>query len=937
MTDYEQRHGKVDMAASPSPTHVRDIHGRALPASRDGFTSAARTTFANASTAPAANASYVRQGKQQQQQQLLRMTTTAGGGSAGAAPAVSPLRSYAEWYLQHSPLAGAAATVSPIRTVPTVEHFKQESRAAGRTQEAHLWSLMQDIYTDAEQVDQYHPDAIGIESVQPHRRWFISQYAHLQAFLQRQPVLRRANIICRWLESTYRQDARQEPRLRGEEEVVLRQLILTHLRGGELHRAIQTAVTYESCVHSCLLSAAQLQTVQEPWFAQTALVPLFGEYAHGELEQAWCGNEYRLENLAQLYEESRKYRRTAAAVGVEGSAGRPAATASDDFDAVIGAALCGNLDVLEPAFAVNGSWQDMVWCYLRCALVVAFTKQLMVATGAGDAQAGAGAVEGSYAVFIEAMTGSGDEWAATFSQKLVQGLASRLESGFLAHAPLEEQLQMRFIVQSLTCMDGKGPSSIAGGGSDSLLSAGVPGAMSGAVSSLLSSAISQTEWFDITPEENNSEAARLITHVVLAQDVAYGETLSPHSVQVRAGASLATSMARYAVFLALLPRYPFQDGLRAVTAMALRLRDPRHRAGVYAAFIRAAREYELARHDLSRSQLEEQEARLVRQFVTADADAQVHAEVQQQLYQQLAPTEMLTHNKVAERVMWEAMHADSVADYVRVLRGGLTACCEFWLTRPAAEMEAIADVSSILKRRVLVELQRRSENDEGEQEGAAEAATASCSPMTELERSEATFWYVFSEARGIAKRHATTAAELNAARASAAAATTTGSSQRTLIYQLTQDEATLLHKLVEETQRGVRHGGAVVHRNRQCLTAVVWLVKQLTEEVTLSMLSNNAAVHETATGVAAAVVEESPAPRDELRRMQQVYALLEELHQAGYLEPELLTQECASELYTQIRTMRVSYGQQLHKQQVAAALRARAARQAESAGVDATL
>lgn len=876
MTDYEQRYGKVDMTASlRSSTRVHDVHGRSLPGSRALIVGA---------TAP--------------------LSTHDGQRSnAVAAPTTSPLRTYAEWYLHHT------ADASPIRAVPTVEHFKQESRAAGRKQEEYLWSLMQDIYTDAEQADQYHPDAIGIQSVQPHRRWFISQYAHLQAFLQRQPVLRRANIICRWLESTYRDDARQEPRLRGEEEVVLRQLILTHLRGGELHRAIQAAVTYESCVHSCLLSAAQLQTVQEPWFAQTALVPLFGEYGHGELDQAWCGNEYRLENLSQLYEESLRYCSAAAA-------GAPP-SGSSDFDAVIGAALCGNLNVLEAAFKVNGSWQDIVWCYLRCALVVAFTKQLMLATGGGggardDARypSSAGAMDGSYAAFIEEMTGSGDDWAESFSQKLLQGLVTRLQRGFLTRASLEEQLQMRFIVQALTCMDGKGAAAAA---------SGLP-----------------TEWFDIVPEEGNSEAARLITHAVLVQDVAYGETLSPHAVQVRAGAALATSLARYAVFLALLPRYPFDAGLRAVTAMTLRLREPRHRAGVYAAFIKAAREYELERRDLSRSQLEEQEARLVRQFVTADADSLVHAEVQQLLYEQLAPTEMLTHNTVAEQVMWEAMHAVSVADYVRVLRGGLTACCSFWLARPAPEVEAIADVSGILTRRVLVELQKWSEKTDANGPAAgADDVSSSHDPVTAVERSEATFWYVWSEARGVAKRHATTTAELAGARANtafAAAAAAAGSpSNRTLVYQLTQDEATLLHALVEQTRRAVRHGGAVVHRDRQCLTAIIWLVKQLTEEVTLSMMSHRALSDAAASAEAA----ESPAPRDELCRMQQVYELLEELHQAGYLEPALLPQQCASELYTQIRTMRVSYGQQMHQQQVMAALRARGARHAENAAADA--
>ncbi|KAG5469837.1 hypothetical protein CUR178_01977 [Leishmania enriettii] len=899
MTEYEQRYGKANITFPPSSAYVRDVHGRPVPA---GASAADEIVAATPSSAPGSQ-----------------------GGAGTAAFSTSALRTYAEWYL---PPANASTTfpspghplgtrTAAVRAVPTVEHFKQVSRAAGRKQEEYLWALMQDVYADAEQSDQYHPDAIGIESAQPHRRWFVSQYAHLQAFLQRQPLLRRANIICRWLESTYRDNSRHEPRLRGEEEVVLRQLILTYLRGGELNRAINTAVTYESCVHSCVLSAAQLQTVREPWFSQTALVPLFGEYAQGELDQAWCGNEYRLDNLSQLYEESLQYRSAAAAVGVEGSATSSAPNAVSDFDAVIGAALCGNLTVLENAFKVNGGWKDMVWCYLRCALVVAFTKQLMVATGAGGEESGhraSGTIDRRYALFIEEMTGGGDDWAASFSQKLVQGLAARLLPGFLARAPLEEQLQMRFILQTLTCMAGKGslPPTEPSASPTS-------GALAGAA-----------EWFDIVPEKGNSDAARLITHVVLAQDVAYGETLIPHAVQLRAGASLATSLAQYAVFLALLPRYPFDEGLRAVTAMTLRLRDPRHRASVYAAFIMTAREYELQLQHLSRSELEEQEARLVRQFVTADSDANVHAEVQQLLYQQIAPTELLTHNKLAEKLMWEAMHADSLSDYVAVLRRGLSACCSFWLTQPKPEVEAIADVSSILTRRVLVEIQRWPEAHKDGRVGELAVGETSSStpplsadPVTDLERSEATFWYVLSEARGIATEHATISAQLSAAKHTAAFPGAAAASNRTLIYQLTQDETALLCRLTEHTRRAVRHGGAVVYRDRQCLTAIVTLVQQLTEAVTLSMLSG---VFECD------VEEESPIPRDELSRMQQVYALVEELHIAGYLEPALLPQQSASALYAQIRAMRVSYGQRVHRRQVVAALRQRAHGVAAEAG-----
>lgn len=915
MTDFERRYGKVQIEPRLSgPATGYDMHGRPTP-------------LDSTAAIPLHGAQAKGQYSSLVEQPNSARINSPSAYSASRHHATNqkypqpPLRVFAEHY----------TAVPAVQALPLLDYFKTDARGAGRQAEAVLWELMEDVYRDAVQSPQYHPSEIGIQLVPPHRRWFISQYAHLQDLLQRHPVLRRANVICCWLEKVYRDEHTAQPPLRGEEEVVLRQLILTHLRGGELYRAINAAVGYGSCSHSCLLSAAQLQTVSEPWLCKTALVPLFGEYGHGELELDWCGNEHRLDNLSQLFEDSMKHSSIHAAASspappMQSAAAAPgnglhvASTMSlqrsrNDFDAVIGALLCGNLKVLESAFLMNGDWRDAAWCYLRCALVVTFTKHLMTQAGvAGDAPgaeaAGTSSALGehSYASFIEEMTGGRDDWIAVMEQHIWEGLSRRLESRYMPQASLEDQLQMRFVLQALS-------NPLETYASPSFAS--LPGwSMETAVHSDTREQIRRTHLM-----KQSSDVVRVLTHFLLVQDLAYSESLSSFSVQLSASATLASSLSCYAVYIALLPQYPFDDGFAVIAAMTRRLRDAQLRAQVYAAFILAAREYELERQTLTRPQMEEQEARLVKGLISADADSAVHRGVQQLLYQYIAEEELLTHNKLAEQIMWSAMHADALEDYVAVLRRGLDCCCSFWVATPTAELDAISDVSSILVRRVLVSIHDLGGVVWMEEEAAPlkDAAAAAhrgtgqpvlASVVSQKEASEATFWYAFSEARGVSKEHAKTAAELNAAHAMAAS---TSSAQRTLIYQLTQDEGALLQKLIELTRRGVYHGGAVVNRDGHCISAVAWMLQQLTEAVTLSLCCGTGGAVEGSTTSTTSPPVGPPPPHHPLGLMQQVFGLLEKMNEAGYLDPQILPQSVAADLYKQMRTMRVAYGQQVQR------------------------
>lgn len=795
---YEDKYGKV-LLDDPSLLRAYDIHGR--------------PTHALVHAAAGSSSGAV----------ALHVPTQVGGGLplvTTAAQKGSTLREYGEWY-----------RTDAIHALPTVDHFYSLAGNDGRVQEAHLWHLIRSIFEDSERAERYHPDAMKIHSTQPQRRWFISHYAHLQDLLQRNSLLRHAVLVCRWLEFIYR-NVHRTPMVRGEEDIVLRQVLLTYIRGGELHKAIEAAVLYGEGSYSCVLAAAQLQTVREPWFTQTEVVPLFGEYAHGELDAAWCGNEHRLDNLSQLYEDS-----------VSLSSGEAPRDARSGFDAVIGAALCGNLAVLETAFDTNRSWQDTAWCALRCFLTVAFTKTLM---NAGVP------VDGPYAAFVESQTHGDDQWLSQFAQRMVKQLSQRLHETFLPTASLEEQLQMRFILQTLTPAD--------------------------------------AAWFNVSPETSHVEAVCLVTHVLLALDAAYTDTLCDHAVQVHAGEILTNWMTQYAIHLAQVRHYPLEEGMQTMVAMTRPLRDPRHRARVYAAFVLAARDVCLSRQEMTTSQLEEKETRLVRIFVEADTTPGVHEEVQRCLNQQVAPEEMLTHNKVAERILWESMHADSAEDYTRIVRSGLEACVEFWLQTPHAELEAIADVSRILRNRV-----RPALLGDGRESCLDDHCAASA--ITEMEWAECDFWHEFSEAREVATQHTKAAGGLGSARSSMAVTR----ADRTILFRLAQEEAALLTRLVHLTQLSVRHGGAVVLRSPSCLNAVVWLVQQLTEDVTLTLLNTDLSV-------------------DTVPYLQAVFALVEQLDESGYLVPELIPEVCAADLYSRIRTMRVAHGKRVHRKQVTAAL-----------------
>lgn len=231
--------------------------------------------------------------------------------------------------------------------------------------EANMWSLASDLLDDREKQGSYRADEIGLDSVPTVRRWSVSHQAIIQDLLQRDRALRsKATVLC-WLERTY--EAHSSALLpwnahSTSERALLIKRVFEHVRSGKMSRAIEEAG--KDCELAVMVTAAQLRTAKEPWFQRTPLVPLFGEYAGGESKDAqWANNATRLAELQALRRVSR---------GDE--------AASEEGVRVIAAAFSGEIGVLRKSFR-GASWQDLLWCELRCELVLRFTDAIQSYTG----------------------------------------------------------------------------------------------------------------------------------------------------------------------------------------------------------------------------------------------------------------------------------------------------------------------------------------------------------------------------------------------------------------------------------------------------------------------------------------------------------------------------------------------------------------------------
>ena len=212
-------------------------------------------------------------------------------------------------------------------------------------EEAHLWDLLAQLLYDSEITSsgQYSPEAIGLESVCPHRRsWFVSHQAFLQGLVLRDVALRHRCIVLRWLEQTT--PALALHNVVSAETTTERALLLRRIwrliRQGQFRSAISAAECAADGVMASYLQCVELKTVAEPWLNKTATVPLFGEYTCGESTAPWADNRFRIQALSAMHDLSH-----------ETMINDPSDTDIITLEKSIFAALCGDFELLKAQIA----------------------------------------------------------------------------------------------------------------------------------------------------------------------------------------------------------------------------------------------------------------------------------------------------------------------------------------------------------------------------------------------------------------------------------------------------------------------------------------------------------------------------------------------------------------------------------------------------------
>ncbi|EPY26408.1 hypothetical protein AGDE_11354 [Angomonas deanei] len=543
--------------------------------------------------------------------------------------------------------------------------------------------------------------------------------------------------------------------------------------------ALKDAFVNKHCPYCCLLCATQLQTVREPWWAATGAVkevPLFGEYTSSDLSDkyVWAGNECRLETLGLLYEATVREDHPFTATTIP----RDTDAASERLDTTVAAVLCGNWELLNRQKTFSSSWTDTVWSYLRCSLVVAFTHYLRCCQVP---------VPEAYADYVaRKVQETPQRWEEHYAQEVWKGLTALLEP-FLTTTSLVEQLQIRSLLQVLQ------PSQ---------------------------------KWLNVRPRERDAtgEETRLITLVLLLFNQAGRDELCGKAAMCTTPGDLNYCVTRYTYKLAELHRHDVFEGMRLAIVMAKQLHDHTGRAQAYATYIVCVRQYEYVRQVMNREAVESQEGRLVRLFLEADPDRRAVGRQVQGLLSDTVPTDtLLTRNPLAERILWEAMHAQTLEDHAAVLRHGVDACVQFWLDPQGPLLEAIHDVSGILYREVLLRYT-----------GPRKIDQVLNYPTLPADRiGEAEFWHTFSKCCRLSVSHITAATEMSALRAHAAGSLY--DSDRAKVYELSQTEHSLLEGLTQHVGEALLNARAVVHRHAGCAGVIVHLLTIYLESAVMAL------------------------------------------------------------------------------------------------------
>jgi hypothetical protein len=689
-----------------------------------------------------------------------RTVTTAYGGAAR------------HQRMAEAELSNAAAQLyvaEPLRSISTADSLEALTLDIQRPEEHFLWRLVGDLLRDAERTAQYRPADMGLETIHPSRSWYVSQHAHIQTLLMKNTFLRRCSVILRWLEDKHRVlsppvTQRPQQSVSEHDAVLLRTIVLCHLRSGQLNLALQAAESAKDALYCCILAASEMQTEHESWYPSTALVPLFGEYGQGEVpsgDNQGANNDHRLTNLGYLYEDSLSSN---------------SASLVKKLDAIIAATLSGNAALLTTSFDEDESqpqWQHRLWATLRSGLVSAFSKVLVLN--------GADVPSMKYLQYLDRQGRSANEaasWDESFGDDLFKEIVALLQPLVNTSITVEEQLQIRVILQFLDC-------AATGDVSGSLLLANLEKSQQVDV-------FRGTRWMV-------GEPSRLVAHVLLVLDLACSENLVRLPLQ---GPAMVEMLSQ---FVASLQREDWLPLLPALCGMVLRLEDPKHRARVFGTFLFAQRVGTLER-GATKASTEDQEGALLQRIQRADPNAAVHDGILEFLNTQAQDvahsSHLLKNNAECEALMWEAMRAESAGAALSILQRALHLVVVMW---QRDEVDAVATLVDIVRRLLLPK------------------ASSSSQAMSSVDTDQLNFWDAVLKLRRFYGQHMHLLASMQKAGEGPAA------------YRL--KEVPLRGDLLQQTRNVLRYGRgiAAVHRNHAHTIAgcCAWAIRSAAEASTL--------------------------------------------------------------------------------------------------------
>ena len=529
-----------------------------------------------------------------------------------------------------------------------------------KTSESELWSLLADLLRDQERSHGYSPSSIGLEQVSDTRRWNVSQHATIQHLLLATPIFRRMVVVLRWLERTYKRHASVNlwsAKSPGE-KALLQEHVFSFIRSGQIQRGIDAAVIAKDSDYAAMLTNVQLHTVKEPWFTGTALVDLFGEYSGGQSNSSWANNSHRLATLSSLFEFSCNPH------------------AAQPCDVIITAALSGNWDILQSAFPSDKApWQDVLWCDLRCALVLAFAKALK---NAGQAIPSSAYCEMIDRVCPTSPEGSPSSWIQEAISSCSLAIHGHLASYLHQKPPaleLEEELQIRLVLMFLSPHTVDFPL-------DSLAVANSDGRLVSFFATCLTCARNEElirRDFD-SQQRMQCDALELLVRRTVEQVSTVAD--------VWLAAEWIVSAARY-------------------------VRDTSRRTKVYSTLLLAARNrgHVLG---LGADFIEEQEVKLVGLIRQRDTASDVQDSLVRSLKQMMSESSvMLTRDREAEGFLWKCLNAPPSAAR-SILSEGLELCAFLWRkTNSKAEnalrLGAIADTVRIMKQHTIAKCTSQTE------------------------------------------------------------------------------------------------------------------------------------------------------------------------------------------------------------------------------------